>query len=325
MANQGTRQFILDSAKSFGLSSPADIQTPRHAPKTARKNLLLFSANHTESLKTVANGCQKYLVKSPDQLESLAYTLAERREHLKLRGFGITNGSYLFQLISHAKDQRQGPGKVAFVFTGQGAQWVHMGRELIREYPAFGKSLNAMDRVLQSLEHAPTWKIVDTLLNVEDKTILAKPEFSQPICTALQIALVDFLAAWQVTPAAIIGHSSGEIAATYAAGALSMREAVIVAFYRGYVCSKSQKRGGMAAVGLGRGDIQPYLAPGIRIACENSGKSVTLSGDVQPLEESMAAIKEDHPDTLVRKLQVEVAYHSRKCIIEPRCTQPFIV
>ena len=84
-----------------------------------------------------------------------------------------------------------------------------------------------MDRVLQSLEHAPTWRIADTLLNVKDKNILAKPEFSQPICTALQIALVDFLAAWQVTPAAVIGHSSGEIAAAYAAGALSMREAVI--------------------------------------------------------------------------------------------------
>jgi acyl transferase domain-containing protein len=319
VSNQGTRQFILDSARSFGLSSPPDTQT------LTRKNLLLFSANHTESLTTVANGCQKYLEKSPDQLESLCYTLAERREHLKLRGFGITNGSSPFQLISYTKDQRQGPGKVAFVFTGQGAQWVHMGRGLIREYPAFRESLDTMDQILQSLEHAPTWKIRDTLLNVEDKTILTKPEFSQPICTALQIALVDFLAAWQVTPAAVIGHSSGEIAAAYAAGALSMREAVIIAFYRGYVCSKPQKPGGMAAIGLGRGDVQPYLIPGVQIACENSGKSVTLSGDVQPLEESITAIKKDHPDTLVRKLQVEVAYHSRKCVIDTRCTQSFIV
>lgn len=200
-----------------------------------------------------------------------------------------------------------------------------MGRELIREYPAFRKSLDAVDRVLQSLEHAPAWKIIDILVNAEDKTILARPEVSQPICTALQIALVDFLAAWHVTPAAVIGHSSGEIAAAYAAGALSMREAVIVAFYRGYVCSKPQKRGGMAAVGLGRGDVQRYLVPGVRIACENSGKSVTLSGDVQPLEESMAAIKEDHPNTLVRKLQVGVAYHSCKCDIDIQCTQSLII
>lgn len=261
-------------------------------------------------------------MKSPELLESLVYTLAERREHLRLRGFGITNGSSPFHLISHTKDQRQGPGKIAFVFTGQGAQWVHMGSDLIREYPAFRESLDTMDRVLQSLEHAPNWKIVDTLLNLDDKTILANPEYSQPICTALQVALVDFLAAWQVTPAAVIGHSSGEIAAAYAAGALSMREAIIVAFYRGYVCSNPQNRGGMAAIGLGRSGVQPYLVPGVRIACENSSKSVTLSGDVQPLEECMAAIKEDHPDTFVRKLQVEMAYHSRKYFIYK---QPFFV
>ena len=199
-----------------------------------------------------------------------------------------------------------------------------MGRELIKEYPAFRESLDAMDQVLQSLEHAPTWEIADTLLNVEDKTILARPEFSQPICTALQIALVDFLAVWRVTPAAVIGHSSGEIAAAYAAGALSMREAVIVAFYRGYVCSKPQNRGGMVAVGLGRVDVQPYLTPGVRIACENSGKSVTLSGDVQYLEKSMAALRKDHPDTLVRRLQVEVAYHSRKRVLDTQSTQSFI-
>lgn len=281
-------------------------------PKPASKTLLLFSANHPESLKTIASGVQTYLEKSPGQLESVAYTLSERRERLKLRGFGITNGSSSFQFISHTKDQRQGSGKVAFVFTGQGAQWVHMGRELIREFPIFRESINTMDRIIQSLQHAPTWKIVDTLLDVDDTAVLFKPEFSQPICTALQVALVDFLAAWKVTPTVVIGHSSGEIAAAYAAGALSMREAIIIAFYRGYVCSNPQTRGGMAAIGLGRGDVQSYLVPGIRIACENSGKSVTLSGDLLPLEEVMAAIKNDHPDTLVRKLQVGMAYHSRK-------------
>ena len=302
----------MDSARSFGLP---DARSHQGGSKQARKNLLLFSANHPESLKDIAKGCQTYLEKSPDQLESLAYTLSERREHLKLRGFGITNGSSPFQLISHTKDQRQGSGKVAFIFTGQGAQWVHMGRELIREYPTFRESINTMDQVLQSLEHAPAWNIADTLLDVDDKAILSNPEFSQPICTALQIALVDFLASWKVTPTAVIGHYSGEIAAAYASGALSMREAIIVAFYRGYVCSNLQTRGGMAAIGLGRNDTQPYLIPGVRIACENSGKSVTLSGDVQPLEEAMAAIKKDHPDTLVRKLQVEMAYHSRKYFV----------
>jgi acyl transferase domain-containing protein len=144
----------------------------------------------------------------------------------------------------------------------------------------------------------------------EDKTIIGKAEFSQPICTALQVALVDLLATWDIKPSAVVGHSSGEIAAAYAAGALTKKEAIIAAFYRGYVCTQSRAAGGMAAIGLGRDEVIPYLAPGVRIACENSGSSVTLSGDLDRLESIMSAIKKDFPDTLVRQLQVEMAYHS---------------
>lgn len=109
-----------------------------------------------------------------------------------------------------------------------------------------------------------------------------------------------------------MGHSSGEIAAAYAAGALSARDAIIAAFYRGHVCKSAKKIGGMAAVGLGKEDVSPYLAPGVRVACENSNSSVTLSGDLDILEEVMSKIKEAKPDILVRKLQVEMAYHSSK-------------
>ena len=145
--------------------------------------------------------------------------------------------------------------------------------------------------------------------------MLLKAEFSQPLCTALQIALVDLLATWNVTPSAVIGHSSGEIAAAYAAGALSAKDAIIAAFYRGQVCKTAKKTGGMAAVGLGKEDVTPYLASAVRIACQNSGSSVTLSGDLDILEKVMSDIKKAKPDVLVRKLQVEMAYHSREPIL----------
>lgn len=120
------------------------------------------------------------------------------------------------------------------------------------------------------------------------------------------------LATWSITPSAVVGHSSGEIAAAYAAGALSAKDAIIAAFYRGHVCKTAKKTGGMAAVGLGKEDVTPYLDSGVRIACENSGASVTLSGDLEVLENVMSKVKEARPDILVRKLQVEMAYHSRK-------------
>lgn len=128
----------------------------------------------------------------------------------------------------------------------------------------------------------------------------------------MQIALVDLLATWSITPSAVVGHSSGELAAAYAAGALSATDAIMAAFYRGQVCKTVKKRGGMAAVGLGKEDVSPYLASGVLVACENSGSSVTLSGDLDVLEKVMAKIKEARPDALVRKLRVEMAYHSRK-------------
>ena len=128
----------------------------------------------------------------------------------------------------------------------------------------------------------------------------------------MQIALVDLLATWSITPSAVVGHSSGELAAAYAAGALRASDAVIAAFYRGQVCKTVKKRGGMAAIGLGKEDVSAYLDSGVRVACENSGSSVTLSGDLEALERTMAKIKEARPDALVRKLQVEMAYHSSK-------------
>ena len=141
---------------------------------------------------------------------------------------------------------------------------------------------------------------------------LSWPELSQPICTALQIALVDLLASWSVFPSAVVGHSSGEIAAAYAAGALTKESALIVAYYRGFVCKNSPKEGGMAAIGLGKAKVSPFLIPGVGVACENSASSITLSGDSDKLEQVMSAIKNEYEQALVRKLQVGMAYHSGK-------------
>jgi acyl transferase domain-containing protein len=145
----------LDSAASFGLS--ASKGTPRRPSYQPRKHLLLFSANHAEALAKIAENYENYLEKHPDYLESMAYTLAERREHLKLRSFCVTDGSAPFEAAAHVRVQ--GASEVAFVFTGQGAQWAHMGRELMRDFPSFKNSIRWMDEVLRSVEHSPSWTI----------------------------------------------------------------------------------------------------------------------------------------------------------------------
>ncbi|KAK8011002.1 polyketide synthase [Apiospora arundinis] len=303
--------FILDSAASFSLGPRNPQPLPDLVPPP--KTLLLFSASHRESLEKSMKAHQLYLERHPARLDSMAFTLAERREHLKFRGFSVAGRDTSLQLTSNQKPVEQ-TANAAFIFTGQGAQWLNMGADLVRTQCVFSDSIDAMDQVLASIEHAPSWSLRDMILNCKEDSVMRSAEYCQPLCTALQIALVDLLRSISVVPSAVVGHSSGEIAAAYAAGALSMQEAIIVAFYRGHVCTNhsdtASSPGGMAAVGLGRDVVAPYLVPGVTIACENSADSVTVSGDVKPLEGIMNAIRNDHPEALVRRLIVDMAYHS---------------
>lgn len=115
-----------------------------------------------------------------------------------------------------------------------------------------------------------------------------------------------------VRPVAVIGHSSGEIAAAYAAGNLTMREAIIIAYYRGYVTSNTKGSGGMLAVGLGAAEVSQFLREDVVVACENSPASVTLSGPSEQLQRIATSLKDADPDCFVRELKVDMAYHSRK-------------
>lgn len=121
------------------------------------------------------------------------------------------------------------------------------------------------------------------------------------------------LHSYNVKPEAVLGHSSGEIAAAYAARAITSREAIIIAYYRGKVLLDINPAvGGMAAVGLGSKQVQPYLQPGVLVGCENSPNSVTLTGDKGALQETLQRIKQAHPDAFLRVLKVDRAYHSGK-------------
>lgn len=143
---------------------------------------------------------------------------------------------------------------------------------------------------------------------------LHEAEFSQPCLAAIQIALTDLLRSWKVSPVAVVGHSSGETGAAYACGAVTAEDAILLAYHRGQVTPllKAAHSGGMAAIGLGRRDVERYLLPGVIVGCENSPSSVTLSGEADELQQIMEDIRADHPDVLIRALRVECAYHSRK-------------
>jgi acyl transferase domain-containing protein len=298
---------IVDSARSLMRQ-----QTPIPTLDSPTPQLLLYSANTQESLKAVVANYQKYVDENPDNINDLSYTLCNRREHLLYRAFSVEWTSGLASVSVPSKSTTDAPALV-MVFTGQGAQWPQMGRELMRwdNNHVFKDTIRILDRYLQSITvEKPDWSLEAELLKPARSSRLDTALVSQPACTAIQIALVDTLASIGVKPAAVVGHSSGEIAAAYAVGSLTAKEAITIAFYRGLVTTHQTKQGAMAAVSLESNTARQYLIPGVIIACENSPKSVTLSGDSDKIKTVITRIQAAHPDILVRLLKVDKAYHS---------------
>jgi len=293
---------------------PAVIDGP---PRRPRHHLLPISGHHPDSIKELMTNISAYAKKHPLRLGDLAHTLGARRKaHLYRSHAVVKGGDDLDIQFSPITKARPGSSTVNFLFTGQGAQWAGMALELLHDFPDFLASIRAMDKALQSLPHPPNWTMEEELQRPKELNRINEPEFSQPICTALQVGLVNLLYTVGIRPAAVVGHSSGEIAAAYAAGALSQDAAITVAYYRGQVTKKQTRRGGMAAVGLGSEEVAQFLkatehtAGIVGVACVNSPNSVTLSGDDEALDAAIGRIKSAMPDCFVRRLKVDKAYHS---------------
>lgn len=297
---------ILDSAESFGI--------PRTATNSSNlSQLLVLSGTSSESIDAMAKRYLEYLDAKPGKLADLAYTLANRREHWVQRAFAVVKESSTLSLSPIVKVTRDAP-KLVMVFTGQGAQWPFMGRELLQDprFHVFQQSIRTLDQHLQSIPDRPDWHIESELLQPPETSKLGTAELSQPLCTAIQIALVDLFASVGIAPAAVVGHSSGELAAAYAAGALTAREVILAAFQRGAVSKLQTRAGSMAAVGMSREDVKKFLIniPGVVVACENSPQSVTISGDLVSVKKILAKIKDADDGILARILKVDKAYHS---------------
>lgn len=252
----------------------------------------------------------------------LAYTLGIRRSHLSVRGYVLARPGHqkedltVENLRTRIQEKAYSKLPLAFVFTGQGAQWPEMGRGLLAEFPIFRQTIQMLDSTLQLLPHPPTWTLLGTLLEPAETSMIHHASRSQPICTAVQVGLVKLLSTFGIKPQSVVGHSSGEIAAAYAAGYVDADQAIAIAYYRGYTVTQSSKAmvGAMMAAGLARTDaVGKIKALGlghkICVACVNSPESVTISGDVDGIQELKASL--DSQGIFARLLKTDgKAYHS---------------
>ncbi|KOS47319.1 hypothetical protein ACN38_g1732 [Penicillium nordicum] len=287
-----------------------------------RPFLFPLTSHSVKTGKLTGEAFSNYVEERPElDIRDLAYNLSVRRSMHKFRSFAVSNDAdtLLGDLVdplpvaAWTAAQSEKP-RIGFVFTGQGGQWFAMGRELIQKSPLFKQTLQRCDKILGQLPDAPEWSVVDELLKSQATTRLGETQFSQPLCTALQLALCTLLTQWGIEPTAVVGHSSGEMGAAYAAGILSFENALIAAYYRGLYMSNGPEngiKGSMMAVGLteeeARLEIEPYKGR-IAVAATNSPSSITLSGD----EDAIVELKKDLVDRKVfaRQLQVAQAFHS---------------
>jgi acyl transferase domain-containing protein/SAM-dependent methyltransferase len=309
----------------------------------------IFSGN---SEKTLATQIETYLSFLDTALEEerainlgdLAWTLS-RRSAFSLRAHSSATGlESLREKLAAMLESKKNGDKVLGVrpshktqsifgiFTGQGAQWARMGYLLIETSQFAATLFQELDDALQSLPESdrPSWRLQEELAKPAESSSVMEASFSQPLCTAVQVVLVQMLAYAGISFDAVVGHSSGEIAAAHAAGFLSATDAVRIAYYRGLygklACGPAGVAGAMLAAGTSVEDATelcelPTMARHGRIvvAAINSSASVTLSGDQKAIERAKFVFEDEKK--FVRALKVDTAYHSHH--MQP-CEAPYM-
>ncbi|MFE3021863.1 type I polyketide synthase [Streptomyces sp. NPDC059256] len=205
------------------------------------------------------------------------------------------------------------PGKPVFVFPGQGSQWIGMGSELLLDSAAFATSMTECDRLLRELTG---WSVLDVMTLAPGAPPLERVDVVQPTLFAIMVSLTAAWRAMGVTPAAVIGHSQGEIAAACVAGALSLPDAARVVVLRSRALTELAGIGGMMSVALSRAGVEPWLARygnALSVAAVNSPRSVVVSGTATALDDLHTVLSGEG----VRMHRIPVDYASHSAHVTP--------
>ncbi|CCF44299.1 hybrid PKS-NRPS protein [Colletotrichum higginsianum] len=342
----------LDDSEVQQQSSSGVVDGVREGSKPTAPVIIVLSAASEPALADLTSRYADYIEKHPGvDLIRLGLTTQRRRTRLAhgISFTGRTRAALVRQMrtafqafldggkigvMSSPNRPLSKPVEILGVFTGQGAQWTGMGVKLLDSCPTFARTIAGLDDALaktmteEESRDGTTkpWSLIAELRAPAATSRVGVAEFAQPLSTAVQVALVDVLRAAGVNFSAVVGHSSGELAAAYATGLISAADCIRMAYYRGRFCmlgrspnfdtaTNDYKTGGMVAVGLSMDEAQALLAEDelnlgghVIVACNNSPKSVTLSGDLDKLRELNAVLRERNIPS--QMLRVDQAYHS---------------
>ncbi|MCI3934400.1 type I polyketide synthase [Streptomyces sp. AN091965] len=301
--------------------APAEEEHP--APEPTGVVPLVLSAATTASLAAQAERLAAHLESDADvaPLTAVAGTLATGRAVLGERAVVVagTAEEALTGLRALARGEHAAagpvtgtgtPGKVVWVFPGQGSQWAGMGRELLDSSPVFAERVG---ECAAALERWVDWSLIDVLRGDAEPELLERVDVVQPASFAVMVGLAAVWASVGVEPDAVLGHSQGEIAAACVAGALSLDDAArVVALRSQAIAARLAGRGGMASVALSEEDTAARLAPWadrVEVAAVNGPSSVVIAGDAEALDVALEAL--DDQGVRIRRIAVDYASHTR--------------
>ena len=326
----GINSFGFGGSNAHVILSEAPKLAPRAhvSPDTSRAWPLTLSARSEEALRASAWQLSVWLDDhsklngSSPLLPDLTYMLGARRNHHshRLALTARTLGEMVQELSAFSTGQpgprmrtaftprREQAARVVFVMSGQGPQWQGMGRELMQHEPVFKHMIEACDKAMRPWAK---FSLMDELNRPEAETKMQRTEISQPAIFAMQMALAALWQSWGIQPAAVVGHSVGEIAAACIAGILTLDQAAKIIVLRGRFMDECAAAGGtMLAVGMSPDEARAVIAKHDRtvsIAAFNGPRSLTLSGLKTSLE--VIAAELESKGIFARFLQVSHPFH----------------
>ncbi len=285
-------------------------------------HLLTLSARNRQALRELAERYVDFLASEPD-VASACFTSNTGRRHFDHRLAAVGGGAAQLRerLSAFVAAPESGAGlaaaevssaaapRVAFLLTGQGAQYQGMGRELYRTQPTFRRTL---DRCAEILRPRLERDLLEVLYPASGKSpLLHQTAYTQPALFALEVSLAELWKSWGIRPQALLGHSAGEYAAACLAGVFSLEDGLELIAARARLMQALPRGGGMAAVFAGEERIRAAIANRageISVAAVNGPRHTVISGPAEALSEALAPLAAG--GVRVEKLKVSHAFHS---------------
>jgi acyl transferase domain-containing protein/NADP-dependent 3-hydroxy acid dehydrogenase YdfG/acyl carrier protein len=332
----GVNSFGFGGANAHALLQeyrPAEHQSP--LPDSQTLPPLFLSASSIPALRAMAGRYAELLIdKTAWSYYDIAYAAAYRRERLEKRlVLQVDDSAQAAECLSRfaqgetieaitIEESLSQSGEVAFIYSGNGAQWFGMGRKLLEESVRFAEILGDLDARIGPLAG---FSIITELQAPEDTSRLDDTTVAQPLLFAMQVALTICLREQGIHPKAVCGHSVGEVAAAWAVGALDLEQAIRVICMRSVAQGLTRGTGRMAAVALSEPAMKEFLADmggevDVEIAGINSPANITISGSLPDLER--IGVRLEAKGIFFRLLDLDYAFHSRQMDpIEPRLVE----